>query len=106
MPWFLVIVAGLFEVAMAASLKLSKGFSAPLPTLFFVLFAAASFTLLSLALKNLDVGTAYTVWTGIGAIGTATLGILAFGEPSSPAKLLAIALILTGVLTLHLTGGH
>ncbi|MFC4062947.1 DMT family transporter [Planomonospora corallina] len=105
MAWVMIVVAGLFEVAMAYSLKLSDGFSVPLPTVGFIVSALLSFGLLALGLKSLDVGTAYAVWTGIGAVGTATLGILVLGEDASLIKIASIALILTGVIGLNLAGG-
>ncbi|MBB4920679.1 DMT family transporter [Streptosporangium saharense] len=106
MAWVLIVVAGLFEVAMAYSLKLSDGFSSVLPSVAFVVFAVLSFGLLSLALKNLEVGTAYAVWTGIGAVGTAALGMVVLGEDVSPLKIISIVLILAGVVGLNLAGGH
>ncbi|MFA1549009.1 multidrug efflux SMR transporter [Actinomadura chokoriensis] len=105
MAWILVIVAGLFEVAMALCLKGSKGFTEPLPSVGFLVFAVTSFGLLSLALKNLDVGTAYAVWVGIGAVGTATLGMLVMGDQVSIAKVVALAFIVLGVVGLNLAGG-
>ncbi|GAA1010120.1 molecular chaperone [Acrocarpospora pleiomorpha] len=105
MAWLMVIAAGLFEVVMAYSLKLSDGFSAPLPTIAFIASAAISFSLLALALKTLDVGTGYAVWTGIGAIGTATLGMIFLGENASAIKIASILLILCGVIGLNLAGG-
>jgi quaternary ammonium compound-resistance protein SugE len=104
MPWILVIIAGLFEVAMALSLKASNGFSQPLPTVGFLFFAVVSFGLLNVALKTLDVGTAYAVWVGIGAVGTAALGMLAMGDQASPLKIGALALIIIGVVGLNLAG--
>ncbi|MDH2424533.1 multidrug efflux SMR transporter [Sphaerisporangium sp. TRM90804] len=104
MAWLMIVVAGLFEVVMAYALKLSDGFSAPLPTIGFVASAAVSFGLLALALKSLDVGTAYAVWTGIGAVGTAALGIVLLGENASLLKIASILLILAGVVGLHLAG--
>ncbi|MEV4097097.1 DMT family transporter [Streptosporangium saharense] len=106
MAWVLIVVAGLFEVAMAYSLKLSDGFSSVLPSVAFVVFAVLSFGLLSLALKSLEVGTAYAVWTGIGAVGTAALGMVVLGEDVSPLKIISIVLILAGVVGLNLAGGH
>lgn len=108
MAWILVIVAGLFEVAMALCLKGSKGFTEPLPSAGFLVFAVTSFGLLSLALKSLDVGTAYAVWVGIGAVGTAALGMLAMGDQVSAIRIGALALIILGVVGLNLagTGGH
>ncbi|MBG0814378.1 multidrug efflux SMR transporter [Planomonospora sp. ID82291] len=105
MAWIMIVVAGLFEVAMAYSLKLSDGFSAPLPSIGFAVSAVLSFGLLAFALKSLDVGTAYAVWTGIGAVGTAALGMIALGEDASLLKIASIALILCGVIGLNLAGG-
>ncbi|MDL4774467.1 MULTISPECIES: DMT family transporter [Thermomonosporaceae] len=105
MAWILVVVAGLFEVAMALCLKASKGFSEPLPAVGFLAFAAISFGLLNFALKTLDVGTAYAVWVGIGAVGTAALGMLLMGDQVSALKIGALALIIVGVVGLNLAGG-
>jgi len=98
-----VIIAGLFETGFALSLKASDGFSRPLPSVLFVVFAAASFTLLSLGLRTLPVGSAYAVWTGIGAVGTAVAGMLFFGESTEVLKLVSIVLIVAGVVGLQLT---
>lgn len=106
MAWLVIIVAGLFEVAMAYSLKMSEGFSYLWWSLSFGGFAVLSFGLLSYALKSLEVGTAYAVWTGIGAVGTAALGMIAMGDDVSLPKLASIALILLGVVGLNLTGAH
>ncbi|MFB4318180.1 DMT family transporter [Actinomadura sp. 21ATH] len=105
MAWFLVVAAGLFEVAMALCLKQSKGFSEPLPAVGFLAFAIISFGLLTVALKDLEVGTAYAVWVGIGAVGTAALGMLWMGDQVTPLKLGALALIIIGVVGLNLAGG-
>ncbi|MEV8631031.1 multidrug efflux SMR transporter [Streptosporangium sp. NPDC051023] len=105
MAWVLVVVAGLFEVAMAYSLKLSHGFSELLPSIGFAVFAVLSFGLLAMALKSLEVGTAYAVWTGIGAVGTAALGMLLLGDEVSFLKIASISLILVGVVGLNLAGG-
>ncbi|MEU4538276.1 multidrug efflux SMR transporter [Streptosporangium sp. NPDC023825] len=105
MAWVFIVVAGLFEVAMAYSLKLSDGFSALLPSAGFVVFSVLSFGLLALGLKTLEVGTAYAVWTGIGAVGTAVLGIIALGEDASALKIASILLIIAGVVGLNLAGG-
>ncbi|MEU1880378.1 multidrug efflux SMR transporter [Streptosporangium sp. NPDC020072] len=105
MAWILIVVAGLFEIAMAYSLKLSNGFSSLLPSVGVVVFGVLSFGLLSLALKSLEVGTAYAVWTGIGAVGTAALGIVLLGEDASALKIISIVLILAGVIGLNLAGG-
>ncbi|NUP21837.1 MAG: multidrug efflux SMR transporter [Streptomyces sp.] len=106
MAWILIILAGLFEVAMALSLKLSNGLSHLWWTISFLVTAVLSFGLLSYALKSLEVGTAYAVWTGIGAVGTAILGMVAMGDDVSPLRLTSIALILAGVVGLNLAGGH
>ena len=106
MAWVLLIVAGLFETGFAVALKYSDGFSRLVPSVLFVVFAVLSFTLLNLALRTLPVGTAYAVWTGIGAAGTALLGIVLLGEPVSVARLASIALIVVGVVSLQLTGSH
>lgn len=106
MAWIIIIVAGLFEVAMAYSLKMSDGLSHLWWTLSFLTTAALSFGLLAYALKSLEVGTAYAVWTGIGAVGTAALGMLAMGDEVSFARIGSIALILIGVVGLNLAGSH
>ncbi|GAA1562321.1 multidrug efflux SMR transporter [Actinomadura kijaniata] len=105
MAWILVVAAGLLEVAMALSLKMSKGFTQPWPSAGFLLFAVASFGLLNLALRTLEVGTAYAVWVGIGAVGTAALGMLLLGDQVSALKIIALVLIITGVVMLNLAGG-
>ncbi|GAA4916319.1 quaternary ammonium compound-resistance protein SugE [Nonomuraea thailandensis] len=100
MAWIVLVLAGLFEVTMALSLKLSNGFSHLWWTLSFLVTAVLSFGLLAYALKTLEVGTAYAVWTGVGAAGTALLGMIAMGDQVSPARLVSIALILAGVIGL------
>ncbi len=104
MTWAMVIVAGFFEVGMALCLKESKGFTQLWPSIGMVVFGAISFILLNLALKNLPVGTAYAVWTGIGAAGTAILGIVLLGESAAVVRLLSIGLIVAGVIGLQLSG--
>lgn len=106
MAWVQLVIAGLFETAFAISLKQSQGFSRLVPSVLFVVFAVASFALLNLALRTLPVGTAYAVWTGIGAAGTAVLGMLFLGEPTQVARIVSIVLIVAGVVGLQLTGGH
>ncbi|WP_326645578.1 multidrug efflux SMR transporter [Streptosporangium sp. NBC_01755] len=105
MVWVVILIAGLFEVAMAYSLKLSNGFSVLLPSIGFLVFGAISFGLLALGLKTLEVGTAYAVWTGVGAVGTAVLGIVALGENASALKIASILLIVAGVVGLNIAGG-
>ncbi|MFB4300191.1 DMT family transporter [Actinomadura sp. NTSP31] len=105
MAWILVVLAGLFEVAMALCLKASKNFSEWPPAAGFLVFAVTSFGLLSFALRSLDVGTAYAVWVGIGAVGTATLGMVLMGDQVSAMKIGALACIIVGVIGLNLAGG-
>ena len=102
MAWVLVAVAGVLETAFALCLKASDGFSRPVPTLGFMAFAAGSFSLLALGLRDLPVGTAYAVWTGIGAAGTAVAGIVLFGESAAVLRLMSIGLIVAGVVGLRL----
>src|ERR671935_1142541 len=101
MAWVLLIAAGAFETGFAVMLKVSDGFSKIVPTILFAVFALASFGLLNLALKDLPVGTAYAVWTGIGAAGTAAVGIIALGEPANLIRIGAIALIVAGAVGLQ-----
>jgi len=105
MAWIVLVAAGLFEVAMALCLKASKGFTEPLPSVGFAFFAVTSFGLLSLALKSLEVSTAYAVWVGIGAVGTAALGMLVMGDQVSAAKIAALGFIVDRVVGLNLAGG-
>ena len=102
MTWILLFVAGIFEVGFALGLKYSEGFSRLWPTLGMVLAGGLSFYLLSTAMKSLPVGTAYAVWTGIGASGTAAVGILLLGESASPLRVASLALIVAGVIGLRL----
>lgn len=102
MHWILLTLAGLFEVGWAIGLKSSHGFTRFWPSVITVVLMGLSFFLLATALKHLPIGTAYAVWTGIGAVGTALLGILFFGESASPARLACIALILAGIAGLKL----
>jgi len=104
MPWFAVIVAGLLEVAFATLLKLSDNFTRLWPTVGFAVAAVVSFSLLSWALKELPIGTAYAVWTGIGAAGTAALGMILFSDPATYARIGAIAMIVGGVILLNVAG--
>ena len=104
MAWVVLVVAGLFETAFAVCLKLSNGMSRVWPTIGFAASALISFGLLTLALRELDVGPAYAVWTGIGAAGAATVGMVMLGDTVSTVKLVSIALILAGVVGLNLSG--
>lgn len=104
MAWALVVVAGLFETGFAVLLKVSHGISRLWPTVGFAICALISFGLLTVALKELEVGPAYAAWTGLGAAGTAVIGIIVLDENVSTAKLLGISLILAGVVLLNLSG--
>jgi quaternary ammonium compound-resistance protein SugE len=103
MAWIAVITAGILEVGFATMLKLSNNFSRVWPSLGFLVFAAGSFSLLAWSLKVLPIGTAYAVWTGIGAAGTAILGMLVFKDPVSLTRITAIAFIITGVVLLNVS---
>jgi quaternary ammonium compound-resistance protein SugE len=103
--WIVLIVAGLFEVVMALSLENSEGFRKPGWIVAFLVTGGVSFYLLAVALRELPVGTAYAVWTGIGAVGTAVLGILLLGESATPWRLGAILLIVVGIVGLKLAPG-
>jgi quaternary ammonium compound-resistance protein SugE len=102
MAWAYLFVAGLFEVGWAIGLKYTDGFSRPVPSLLTVASMIISLGLLGLALKTLPVGTAYAIWTGIGALGTAILGIVLFGEPATALRLACLGLIVGGIVGLKL----
>ena len=103
MSWILLVVAGLLEVVWALSMKESQGFSRLVPTLVFVPAYIASAVLLGLALRDLPVGTGYAVWVGIGAVGTAALGMIVLGDAFTASRVLAIGLIAVGVIWLALS---
>ena len=103
MPWTLLFLAGLFEVAWAVGLKYTDGFTKPMPTALTVAAMVASIVLLGLAVKHLPVGTAYAVWTGIGTIGTVILGIVLLGDSAAPLRIVCLALIVLGIVGLKLT---
>ncbi|WP_029252113.1 DMT family transporter [Paraoerskovia marina] len=105
MAWIVLVLSGLLETGWALSLKASDGLSRLWPTVGFVVMLAASMAGLSYALKTLPVGTAYAVWVGIGAVGTAVLGIAWFGEPVSVLKIVSLVLIVAGVVGLNISGG-
>jgi len=105
MAWLWLILAGLLEVAWAVGLKMSAGFSKPLVSALTVALMAASFWLLALALRAIPLGTGYAVWTGVGAVGTALVGILVFGESAAPARLASLGLVLLGIVGLRVTAG-
>jgi len=103
MSWVILFIAGLFEVAWAIGLKYTDGFSKLWPTVGTAAAMLISVVLLGLAMRTLPVGTAYAVWTGIGAVGTVILGIVLFGDPANAARLACVALIVAGILGLKLT---
>jgi len=103
MKWGILLVAGLFEIGWAIGLKYTEGFSRLWPTVWTILSMILSVGLLGISMKTLPVGTAYAVWVGVGAIGTAILGIFLFGEPANAARLLSLALILAGIVGLKLS---
>jgi quaternary ammonium compound-resistance protein SugE len=102
MAWFLLVLAGLFEVGWAIGLKYTDGFTRPWPTLGTVLAMIVSLGLLGLAMKSLPVGTSYAVWVGVGAVGTAILGIVLLGEPANTGRLVSLGLIVAGIVGLKL----
>ena len=102
MAWIILFLAGLFEIGWAIGLKYTDGFTRPLPTVLTITAMVLSVVLLGFSLKTLPVGTAYAVWTGIGAVGTAALGIYLFGKPATAARLASIGLIVAGIVGLKL----
>ena len=105
MPWVILFVAGLFECAWAVGLKYSEGFTRPVPSALTIAAMLVSFWLLSVAMKSVPVGTAYAVWTGIGAAGVAVAGILLFNEPRDVARIFCIFLIIAGAAGLRVLAG-
>jgi quaternary ammonium compound-resistance protein SugE len=103
MAWAILIAAGLFEVGWAIGLKYTEGFTQLWPTIGTILAIIISLWLLGIAMQSLPVGTAYSIWVGVGAVGTVTLGIVLFGEPVNVARLISVALIITGIDGLKLT---
>ena len=102
MAWVILILAGLFEIGWAIGLKYTEGFSRLCPTVGTVAAMVVSLALLGVALKTLPIGTAYAIWTGVGAVGTAILGIYLFGDPAAPARLACIGMIVAGIIGLKL----
>ncbi|MBC3419325.1 MULTISPECIES: quaternary ammonium compound efflux SMR transporter SugE [unclassified Pseudomonas] len=103
MSWIILFFAGLFEVGWAVGLKYTDGFTRPLPTALTVAAMAVSLGLLGLAMKELPLGTAYAIWTGVGAIGTVIAGIILFGESMALVRLLSVALIVAGLIGLKVS---
>jgi len=102
MAWFMLFIAGLMEIGWAIGLKYTEGFTRLVPSVLTLAAMLISIVLLGLALKTLPVGTAYAVWTGIGAVGTAILGIVLLGDPATVARLASIGLIVAGIAGLKL----
>ena len=103
MAWLLLALAGLCEVGWAVGLKASEGFSRPIPSLVTAVFLAASMGRLALAMRSLPLGVAYTVWTGIGAVGAFVVGILFLGEPVTALRLIAASLIVGGLVLMKMS---
>jgi quaternary ammonium compound-resistance protein SugE len=104
--WLLLLAAGLLEIVWAIGLKYTEGFSRLVPSVITITAMIASVWLLALALKSIPVGTGYAVWTGIGAVGTAILGIVLFSEPATAARLACIGLIVAGIFGLKMVSGN
>jgi quaternary ammonium compound-resistance protein SugE len=102
LAWFLLFVAGVFEVGWAVGLKYTHGFTRPLATTLTVVSMVISLGLLGLALRSLPLGTAYAVWTGVGTVGTAIAGVVLFAEPADAARIACIGLIVAGIVGLKL----
>ncbi|SHN30891.1 multidrug efflux SMR transporter [Rhizobacter sp. OV335] len=102
MAWLMLVVAGVLEIAFAYGMKSSEGFTRLMPSLLTVATGLTSVVLLSLAMRTLPMGTGYAIWTGIGAAGTAIVGILVMGDSAAPLRVLCIVLILAGVIGLKL----
>jgi quaternary ammonium compound-resistance protein SugE len=106
MAWAFLTIAGVLEIAFAVCMKLSEGFTRLIPATLTVATGLSSVFLLSLSLRTLPVGTGYAVWTGIGAAGTAILGVAVLGDPAAPMRILCIVLIVAGVIGLKLISGN
>jgi len=104
LAWILLLIAGFLEIGWALGLKYTDGFTRLWPSIVTLVMMAISIYILSLAVKFLPIGTAYAVWTGIGAVGTAILGIILFGEATTPIRIGSIALIVTGIAGLKISG--
>lgn len=106
MAWIFLVFAGLLEVMWAFSMKKSAGFTLPVPTAITIVTMIASFVLLSVSMKILPLGTAYTVWTGIGAVGAFLVGVAVLGEAATPMRVLAAMFILAGIVMMKLSSAH
>ena len=103
MSWIILVVAGLFEIGWAIGPKYTEGFTRLWPSLGTIVAMIVSLSLLGVAMKSLPVGTSYAVWVGVGAVGTAILGIVLLGEPATAARLVSLALIIAGIIGLKLS---
>ncbi|BDW88300.1 quaternary ammonium compound efflux SMR transporter SugE [Thalassospira tepidiphila] len=103
MAWTALVIAGFLEICWAIGLKYTEGFTKPIPSALTIAAIAASFWLLSIAMRTIPIGTAYAIWTGIGAAGAVIFGIIMVGEPANPGRLVAIALILSGIVMLKVS---
>lgn len=103
MAWIILILAGIFEIVWAYSMKLSEGFTKLTPSVITIFFMILSFGLLAYAMKSLPLGTAYTIWTGIGAIGSFLVGIFILGEPATAMRMFAAVLIISGLVLMKLS---
>lgn len=105
MAWFYLAIAGVLEIVWAFSMKKSAGFTALTPTIITFIAATASFILLSVSMRSLPLGTAYTIWTGIGAVGAFAVGVIVLGEAATPGRMIAAVLIISGILLMKMSGG-
>jgi len=105
MNWIILIVAGLFEVGWAIGLKYTEAFTRLWPTVWTIIAMIVSLALLGIAMKGLPVGTAYSIWVGVGAVGTVILGIVLLGESASLTRMISVALIIAGIIGLKLSTG-
>ncbi len=103
MAWIVLVLAGIFEIVWAYSMKLSEGFTKLTPSVITLFFMILSFGLLAYAMRTLPLGTAYTIWTGIGAVGSFLVGILVLGEPATAMRMLAAVLIISGLVLMKLS---
>ncbi|AYA04812.1 quaternary ammonium compound-resistance protein SugE [Acinetobacter sp. WCHAc010034] len=103
MAWIVLVLAGIFEIVWAYSMKLSEGFTKLTPSVITLFFMILSFGLLAYAMRTLPLGTAYTIWTGIGAVGSFLVGVLVLGEPATAMRMLAAVLIISGLVLMKLS---
>lgn len=106
MAWVYILTAGLFEIGFTFFLKMSEGFTRPWPTISFFLFGAISFYLLTLGMRHIPLGTAYAVWTGIGAFGTAIVGIVWFGDPATIWRIFFLLTLIGSIIGLKMVSAH